>query len=273
MFTLCVFLNLAILAAAVALIRYGDAWLTQHPRIAKHADELSAGATALLLAPFILTFSRNRRYASVRANSVQLSSTQIPEIYEDFERMCTTLGMSPAPELYVTEDAIDAASAAYSAWHIQYVVLDAKFLEAKLDEVRDVYRFFLARELGRLRLGHTRWLDEILLAYVVRIPVLRNPLMHVRTYSHDRYAASLAPDSIKGLVVEASGRHMLKHLDVDEFLDQARTLRGVWARAASLGSGLPRVGYRVQELERAGLLQRSAIAAGAPTGRAAPASV
>ena len=273
MFTLCVILNLAILAAAVALVRYGDAWLAQHPRIAKHADELSAGVTALLLAPFILTFSRNRRYASVRANSVQVSRTQIPQIYEDFERMCATLGMSPPPELYVTEDAIDAPSGAYSAWHIKYVVLDAKFLESKLDEVRDVYRFFLARELGRLRLGHTRWLDEILLAYVVRIPVLRNPLTHVRTYSHDRYAATLAPNFIRGLVVEASGRHMLKHLDIEDFLRQARTVRGVWARAASLGSELPRVAYRVQELERAGLLQRNAIGAGAPTVRPAPASV
>jgi hypothetical protein len=49
---------------------------------------------------------------------------------------------------------------------------------------------------------------------------------------------------------------MLKHLDVEAFLTQARDVRGWWARAASLGRDTPRVAYRVQELERAGLLPR-----------------
>jgi len=269
-FILSVLLNLAVLGGAVALVVYGRAWLEQYPRVAKRADELVAAAGALLLAPFVLTFTRNQRHAVVRANSVALSRTQIPEIYEEFERMCTTLGMSRPPELYVTEDAIDAPSGAYSAWHVDYVVLDAKFLESNLEEVRDVYRFFLARELGRIRMGHTRWIDEILLAYVVRIPVLRNPLRHARTYSHDRYAASLAPDSIRGLVVEASGRHMLKRMDVEAFVRQALELRGLWARVASFARGLPRVAYRIQELERAGLLRRDTTVAGAPPARDPP---
>jgi hypothetical protein len=257
-FILSVLLNVAIVGAAVALVV--SEWLELHPRLAKYANELVPTATAVILAPFILTFTRNQRHAVVRANSVQLSRTQIPEIYDEFARMCATLGVSPPPELYVSEDAIDAPSGAYSSWHVDYVVLDVKFLESKLNEVRGVYRFFLGRELGRIRLGHTRWIDEILLAYVVRIPVLRNPLMHARTYSHDRYAASLAPDSIRGLVVEASGRHMLKRMDVDAFLRQALAVHGLWARAASMAGGLPRVAYRVQELDRAGLLAATPMA-------------
>ena len=253
-FIATVLLNLALVAGAVALGLYAGDWLEQHPRVAKYADGLRVTAIAVVLAPFILTFARNRRHAAVRANSVQLSRAQIPEIYKEFERMCATLRMQPPPELYVTEDAIDAASAAYSAWHVDYVVLDVRFLEATLHEVRDVYRFYLARELGRIRLGHTRWLDEFLIAHVIRAPKLGNPLMQMRTYSHDRYAMTLAPDSIRGLVALASGRHMLKHLDVEAVLAQAREVRGWWARVASLGRDLPRVAYRVQELERAGLL-------------------
>ena len=149
-FIATVLLNLALIASALALGLYGGDWLERYPRVAKYADGLRATAIAAVLAPFVLTFGRNRRHAAVRANSVQLSRTQIPEIYEDFERMCATLRMQPPPELYVTEDAIKAPLAAYSAWHVDYVVLDVKFLEAKLDEVRDVYRFYLARELGRI---------------------------------------------------------------------------------------------------------------------------
>jgi hypothetical protein len=201
----------------------------------------------------------------VLANSVRLSRAQIPEIYDNFERMCATLGMSRVPELYVSESAVDPPAASRSAWHVDYVVLDDRYLQADLAAVRDVYRFFLARELGRIHLGHTAWLDDILLAYVVRVPFLRNPLMHVRTYSHDRYAAYLAPDSIRGLVVLAVGRRVLDHVDVDAFVRQALELRGWWARAASLMTGLPRVAYRIQQLERAGLLRHDAAGVAPPT--------
>ncbi len=269
-FIATVLLNLALVAGALALGYSGGDWLDRHRRVSKYADGLRATAIAAVLAPFVLTFARNRRHASVRANSVQLSRAQFPEIYEEFSRMCATLGMSPPPELYVTEDAIKAPSAAYSAWHVDYIVLDDKFLEANPHNAPDVYRFFLARELGRIRLGHTHWFDDILIAHVARTPVLATPLMHMRTYSHDRYALTLAPDSIRGLVVLASGRGMLGHLDVEAFLTQAREVRGWWARAASLGRDSPRVAYRVQELERAGLLPHRTAIAAPPSGSTPP---
>ena len=270
MFVVTVLLNVALIAGGLAIAAYGGDWLGQHPRIAKYADGMRAAALAAVVAPFLLTFSRNRRHAAVRANSVRVSRTQFPEIYADFEQLCATLGMQP-PELYVTDRAITDRSAAYSAWHVDYVVLQSKFLEAKLDHVRDVYRFYLARELGRIRLDHTSWLDDVLIAHVTRIPGLSAPLMHMRTYSHDRYAAYLAPDSIRGLIVQASGRRMLKHLDVEVFLRQALEVHGWWARIASLGRDTPRVAYRVQELERAGLLRRGAKGAGPSAERLVPA--
>jgi len=254
-FIASVLLNLAVLVAGVVLLVMGDEWLASHPRVAKYADEIKGAAIAALVAPFVLTFSRNREHAAVRANSVRLSHAQLPEIYDDFERMSTTLGMSRVPELYVSESAGDPPATSRSAWHVDYVVLDDQYLQANLDAVRDVYRFLLARELGRIHLDHTTWLDDILLAYIIRLPFLRNPLMHVRTYSHDRYAAYLAPDSIRGLVALATGRRVLERVDVDTFVRQALEVRGWWARVASLMTGLPRVAYRIQELEHAGLLR------------------
>jgi hypothetical protein len=269
-FIATVLLNLALVAGALALGLYGGDWLERHPRVAKYADGLRAAAIAAVLAPFVLTFARNRRHASVRANSVQLSREQFPQVYEEFEQMCGTLRMQSPPELYLSEDAIKAPSGAYSAWHVDYVVLDDKFLEANPLDAPDVYRFFLARELGRIRLGHTRWFDDILIAHVTRTPVLATPLMHMRTYSHDRYALMLAPDSIRGLAVLASGRRMLPHVDVEAFLTQAREVRGWWARVASLGRDSPRVAYRVQELEHAGLLPHRTVIAAPPSGSTPP---
>src|SRR4051812_5464766 len=233
-FVFTVLLNVALVASAVALVRLGGDWMAHYPRVARAAESAQAAGVALILAPFALTMLRNRRLAAIRANAVRLTRTQIPGIHDDYESMCATLGVQNPPELYVADDEIDQPSAAYSAHGTHFIVLDTRFLQKDLAEVRPVIHFLLARELGRIRLGHTHWLDEMLLGYLNRIPVLRNPLLHTRTYSHDRYAAWLAPDAVRGLVVLASGRHMLAHVDVEQFLRQARAVRGRLPRVVSL---------------------------------------
>jgi len=142
---------------------------------------------------------------------------------------------------------------AASTWSSQFIGINARFLEPKLEVVRPVYRFLLARELGRLRLGHTHWLDELLIAHVSRIPVLRNPLLHARTFSHDRYGATLVPDGVRGLVVQASGRHLLTIVDVESFLRQARALHGRRSVLGQFKRSTPFLALRIEELDRAGL--------------------
>ncbi|HEX3158928.1 MAG TPA: M48 family metallopeptidase [Gemmatimonadaceae bacterium] len=257
-----VLLNLLVFGVAIALVASGSDWLARRERLAKYANDARAAALALLLAPPALVFLRNTRRAAVRGSAVRLGPHQLPEIYGSFERMCAALGMSPAPELYVGDAVIDGYSGAYTAWKGQFVVLGVRFLESGLEEIRDVYEFFLGRELGRMRLGHAQWWDELLVSYVVRIPYLRNPLLHARTYSHDRYALFLAPGSLRGLVVQASGRHMLKRMNVDEYLAEARTFGGTWARLANLTRPSPHVALRVRALDDAGLLGRGGAAEG-----------
>jgi hypothetical protein len=253
-FAATVVVNLALMAAAIYLTAYGSEWLEAHPRLAKFADGLRAAAIVAILSPPALVVLRNTRRAVVIGSAVPLSRAQLPEIYSSFERFCEAVGLRPAPELYLTEDAIDEVSDAYSTWRGNYVVLRPKFLESNLAEIRDVYEFFLAREVGRVRLGHTQWWDELLLSYVVQIPYLRNPLAHVRTFSHDRYALRLAPGSVRGLVVQASGRHMLKRMSVPEYLRQAITYGGAWTRLASLTRRSPHISMRVRMLYEAGFL-------------------
>jgi hypothetical protein len=256
-----VVVNLALMAAAIYFTAYSAEWLESYPRLARWAGALRAAAVLAIMSPPALVVLRNTRRAVVTGSAVPLSRAQLPEIHSSFERFCEALGMRPAPDLFLTEDAIDEVSNAYSSWRSNYVVLRSKFLESDLAEVRDVYEFFLAREIGRVRLGHTQWWDELLLSYVVQIPYLRNPLAHVRTYSHDRYALALAPDSVRGLVVQAAGRHMLKRMSVAEYLRQAITFGGFWVRVASLTRRSPHVALRVRRLYEAGLLDLDPTAA------------
>ena len=253
MFVATLLLNVALVVAAVALLRSGDAWLKQHPRMDKFATSLEAAATALILAPFALTLARSQRRDAMHANAVQLSAMQGPEIYGEFTAMCARLGMRNPPELYVADKQIDTPSTADSTWNTRFIVLNTRYLAENLETARPVYRFLLARELGRVRLGHTRWLNELLISYVIRIPLLRNPLLHARTYSHDRYAAVLAPDAVRGLVVQATGRRLLAHVDIDSFLRHAHAVRGWLPRVLQLTESSPYLAFRIQALERAGL--------------------
>ncbi len=246
-------LNIALVVAAVALLRSGNAWLHQFPAIEKFTKGLNAAATALILAPFALTLARNQRRETFQANGVRIGPTQFPEVYEDYIAMCERLGMRNVPELYIADGQIKTPSTSDSTWSTQFIVLDTSFLGDQPEERRPVYRFLLAHELGRLRLGHTHWLNELLTAYVIRIPLLRNPMQHTRTYSHDRYSAVLAPDAVRGLVVQATGRHLLAHIDLDGFLRQMRAVRGWRPRILQLTQGSPYLAFRLQALDRAEL--------------------
>ena len=250
-----IFVNLALIVAAVLAVVYAADWLQGFPRLEQRVNQLRAAGAALLLVPFALIVTRNKRRTKFRANAVRVSRTQMPAIYETLETMCAQLGMQTLPEVFVSDDVPDP-SQAYSTLKGHFISLHEKILELDLDVGRDMFSFFLARELGRIRLGHTTWLNEVLVAYLGRIPILRNPLLHARTFSQDRYSAYLAPDSLRGLVLSATGRRMLEKVDVDEYLRQVRGEASWVTRIAALSQTTPYLSLRIAELEKAGLLMR-----------------
>lgn len=246
--------NVMLLVGAILLIKYGGDWLETRPLLNRYATELKTLAGAMLFSPVALVFLRNTRRAATRANSTRVSSEQFPEIHAVLERFCAALGVHPAPELYVWEDASEYSSAG-SAWKSHYIVLKPKLLLRDLSAGRDIFEFLIGRELGRIRLGHTRWWDELLTTYVVKIPLLRNPLLQVRTLSHDRYGARLASSALRGLVIHATGPGLVEQTNLAAFARDARGYRGFWQMASGLIRSQPHLALRVRALTKAGLLE------------------
>ena len=253
LFVVSIVLNIVLLGAALALVTWGGDWLAAHPRLAEYARELEALTAGAVLAPIALVFLRNTRRASVRGNSARVSREQFPEVYDVLERQCAALGMRELPELYLSEDAPQDYSSAFSAWRYHYIVLGAKPLLRDLEQGLDIVAFLIGRELGRLRLGHTQWWDELLLVYVLKIPLLRNPLLQVRTLSHDRYGAYLAPNGIRGLVVQVTGHRVLERVNFEAFARQAVEYRGFWVAVSSAMRSQPHLALRLRALIEAGL--------------------
>jgi hypothetical protein len=253
-FIASVIVNLAIMVAAVVLVSLGGDWLDSHPILKSFSKQMRALAMVAVFAPPAIAVIRNIRRGLVRGNSVRLSREQVPEIYEILERHCDKLGLATVPELYLADRAVPAPALAFSTWQHDCVGINARYIERKLKASRLVLAFLLGRELGRIRLGHTKWWYEMVLSYVIRIPYLRNPMMQVQEFSHDRYGAFLESEGLPGLVIQASGRRLLKQIDEREFLKRTSEYGGFWAVVSNFANTMPHVSYRIKALLKAGLL-------------------
>jgi len=255
-----VVLNLTLMAAAIILVNVGADWLDAHPFIHKHMKEIRVLAVAAVFILPTVVFIRRTRMASILGNSVRLSRQQLPEIHGILEDHCRRLGIDRVPDLYVTDKAVPAPSLAFSTWNHDCIALSARFIERKPEKSRDVLSFILAREIGRLRLGHTKPLYEVMIAYMSKIPYLRNPLTQVETLSLDRYGAYLEPNVIPGLMILACGRRLVGLVRVPHYLETVDTYGGFWAVVSNLYKPQLHISFRVRALRKAGLLQFDPIA-------------
>jgi len=90
------------------------------------------------------------------------------------------------------------------------------------------------------------------LTYVTAVKWLRNPLERARTFSRDRYGAELSPTGFRGLLINAVGRRLMDHVDLDDYFAQMRAYGGFWSSLNVFFEAKPQVLTRLQRLRAAG---------------------
>jgi hypothetical protein len=161
------------------------------------------------------------------------------------------------PELYLSAAADVRSSSALSLHGGRRIVVLGPDLFAGLSgdlaQRLDAFSFVLGHELGRLELGHAGYVQDVLFGYLKRVPLLRAPLMFVQARSRDRYGAFLAPDGVRGLLLQVVGGAALRAVDVTDFLDHVMSRHhSTWGRLGALGPHGPPLERRVRALYRAG---------------------
>ena len=245
-------LNFVLMALAITLIFYQPAWLRTHPVLAKDIGFLRVLAVSALIGIPLLVLNRNRREAAIRGSSVRLSERQFPEIYAILKAHCARLGMEHPPELFLTGSTIQPFSQTFSSWRENYIVMHQAIMDIDDRKTLDVVSFVLAHELGAIRLGQTAVANEMMLTYLSSIKWLRAPLDRARTYSRDRYGAALSPTGFRGLLVNAIGRRLMDHVDIEDYFAQTRSYGGLWSGLNILFESKPQVFVRLQRLRAAG---------------------
>src|SRR5436190_4960235 len=163
-FVASVILNLVLLVTAIVFILFGTEFLEAVPYVGRYTTEIRAIAVGSFAITLTLPFLRNSRLARIRGDSIRLSEDQLPEIFDILKRHCEKLGIDKLPELYITDRAISGASYAYSAWHLDYIVLSTKYIDSRISDSLETISFLLGSEIGRIRLGHSSFLDDLMLS-------------------------------------------------------------------------------------------------------------
>jgi len=251
-FFVLVAINFLLLGLGIALLFHEPSWVKSHPLLSKQVQVVRFLALTALIGIPLLALNRNRREASIRGNSIRLSEKQFPEIYAILQDHCRRLGMTQVPELFLTSSSIAPFSQTFSSWRENYIVLHQIIFDIDVHKTTDVLAFILGHELGAIRLKQTNVINEMLLTYVSAVKWLRNPLSRARTYSRDRYGATLAPTGFRGLLINAAGRRLMDQVDVQEYLDQSRHYGSLWANANILFEAKPAVFSRINQLRKAG---------------------
>jgi hypothetical protein len=256
----CIIGNILLAAGAIYVVTRTPEWLSGHPVIARHAESARPFLIGAILLVPAAVLAHRRSLEVVTGDSVRVSVCQLPELHEILRGLCQKINMAPVPELYVSKNAIDDYAYSYTSSHGKrnIIVLNAEIFENQINETADIATFLIARELGRIRLGHTHWLYDWLYTGPYAIPVLSNPLQHACTLSHDRYAAWLAPDSVRGLIAMAVGHKLYKKVDLGELLWQIRGYTTLTARLTTMTRRHPPLAIRLRELLDARLIDGSA---------------
>lgn len=217
-----------------------------------------AWLAALIIVPFILIFAlfawlaNGLLVASLRADSVEVSRTQMPELYNTFLDVCRRLHLKEAPALYVVQS--NGALNAFTTKHCgrNFVVICSDLLEAYGNDSAEV-KFLLGHEIGHIKRNHI--LKHILFIPGMSVPLLSPAYSRACETSCDRFGAYASNDvhaSMTALMVLSGGTAAKQTMNADAFAAQYYANRGFFVSWHELISGYPTLSRRMAAIKAVG---------------------
>ncbi len=185
-------------------------------------------------------------------NGILLSREQFPEVYTIAEEIAWKFEMKQVPEIYLYTGDTSVKTASGVWGRKAYILLNSPVCKMA-EENREGLAFLLGREYAHLKLGHYTLANLLSVMFVSPLPLLGSTLNRLRTYSCDRYGASVSPEGVAGLLFLVADRLSYQHVNVDRYLEQGRAKRGVWAQIVGLFIDQPYYEKRIKVLYDLGL--------------------
>jgi len=240
-----------LVAAAFCLGINNDASFYQELLASTDNDEISiailnvikvigAGAIIIIILALAIyiAFNLYKMYAQEMAYAVKVSEVNFPEIYNKAKEFSDKLGFKKVPEIYVTQENGSLNAFASNVVFRQYIQLNAEMVDIAYMENKDfdaIY-FIMGHEFGHLYFKHTSIRNIVFTIFFKMVPFFGNLLTRAMEYSCDRVAQALTDDkqSAQSLIICAAGRHLYKHVDMNEYINNALGNYGPLQRLARL---------------------------------------
>jgi Zn-dependent protease with chaperone function len=187
--------------------------------------------------------------AHIRGNGVKVGPQQLPEVHASVLRAVATLGMTEAPEVYVTQ-AGGVLNAFATRWaYRRYVVIYSDLLEAcgSQQEVD----LIIGHEVGHLAMGHILWHWLTLGGFIV--PFLHQAYSRACELTCDRCGWATSGDTqaaMRGLLILAAGGNCSRLANMNSFLQQGQQVRGFWQTVVGWCQTHPWVTRRVDAINQ-----------------------
>jgi Zn-dependent protease with chaperone function len=201
-----------------------------------------------LLIGFFVWFAGGLLVARLRAESVEITPKQMPELYGVFLEVCQRLGEKELPKLYVTQSG--GILNAFAMRHLarNFVVIYSELLSACGTNSPEI-RFILGHEVGHIRRNHV--LKHLLLFPGLLLPLIGNAYRRACEKTSDRYGAYAAGNgegAVRAMLLLAAGPGNHRIVSPEAFADQHQSERGFFVSLHELFSMYPTLSQRVAYL-------------------------
>ena len=192
--------------------------------------------------------------AVILGDSVKVSPSQYPEIYERAENLRVELGMSSLPEIYILNSHGIVQATAARVLGNKYIFLYSSLVDLMLLKGHSKeLDFILGHELGHHAAGHISIWKSVLLVIVKHFPLIGKAYSRACELTADRIGHHLVKDEMvskRALAALALGSGaLIEDLNIEAFQQQEKEIPDVMAFIHKVFSGYPRTTRRVIEIE------------------------
>ena len=194
-------------------------------------------------------FSKMFFIGHLRGNSIKLTPTQFPELFQILKSHCQKLGMSSTPDTYVMQGNGILNAFAARIFRNNLVILNSGVVELIADNEFDVVSFIIGHELGHIKRGHVSFKQILTFPASLIIFPLRLAYSRAREYTCDNIGYNLCPaGAVNGILFICAGAKLYKKVNVKELFLSLDANSGFATRVAEFFSTHPLLIKRVRAL-------------------------
>ncbi|NBV29157.1 M48 family peptidase [bacterium] len=183
-------------------------------------------------------------------NAIKITPNQFPVYDAVIKNQSALLQLKKAPEAYILQSGGMLNAFATRIWGKNYLVLYSDVLAHALKEGQAEVEFIIAHELGHIKRNHVSSFWNLLIWPAHFIPFLFKAYSRAREYTCDNIGFNVAPAGAeKGLLLLVAGKHLMNHLNTDDYLYHYQNDKGLSTFLAEIFSTHPLMTKRISALK------------------------